>query len=124
MMRPPRITASCRSFCDVARWTAQGIEVPTCLVEAAAWHKAVRPVCRCGHAASFNPHGLWWHFTKRGWNEHLSQASKRFWCLICRYRTGTKVKPARIDLVAEADSDTQLPLPPREIWRKQVQRMR
>lgn len=106
------------------RWSPDGLRVATRLVEAAAWHNAVRPVCRCGHAASFNPHGLWWRFEQRGWSDSISEARSRFWCLVCRYKTGRKVKPTKIELVAESDGDIQLPFPPREVWRRQVKRMR
>jgi len=37
-----------------------GLKRATCLFEAAAWHRAVKVRCGCGHFAVFDPHGLWW----------------------------------------------------------------
>jgi hypothetical protein len=53
------------------RWNAAGLLEPTSLTDAAAPRLVVRPVCRCGHNMTFDPHGLWWHFHKRGWDDRL-----------------------------------------------------
>lgn len=108
----------------MGQWSADGILIPTNLLECAAFHKGVRPICKCGHSKVFNPHGLWWHFERRGWNDRLPEVRKRFWCIICRSNHRRKVAPARIDLVQESDSDVCLPFPPDRVWRKQVRRMR
>src|SRR3546814_1180914 len=62
------------------RNTRDGLRRATHIFEAAAWHYALKPVCRCGHSATFNPHGLWWHFQKRHWDDNLRDARRRFWC--------------------------------------------
>src|SRR3546814_3770315 len=70
----------------MARWAADGSRIPTNLFEAAAWRRGVKPVCRCGHSAVFDPHCLWWRFERRGWDERLEKALARFWCICCKWR--------------------------------------
>nr|WP_208417709.1 hypothetical protein [Sphingopyxis panaciterrae] len=96
----------------------------THIFEAAAWHYAVKPVCRCGHSATFSPHGLWWHFEKRGWNDHLRDARRRFWCRACAGRIGRRVTPVRIVLVAESTADIRLPEPEERVWKNALRRFR
>jgi hypothetical protein len=60
----------------------------TSLLEAALWHYAIKVACRCGHAAAFNPHGLWWHFERRGWDDKLRLIPARFWCRACHAPSG------------------------------------
>ena len=108
----------------MSRWTAEGELKATYLVEAAAWHQAIKPICQCGHSATFNPHGLWWHFEKRGWNDQLSEVRRRFWCTMCRSRSRHKVIPVRIELVRANAADIELPWPPEDVWKRQARRMR
>jgi len=98
--------------------------VATHLLEAGAWHQAVKPVCSCGHSASFDPHGLWWHFERRHWDTRLEAVRLRFWCTLCRSQFRQKRTPVRLDLVASSAADIQLPLPPKHVWRKVQRRMR
>ena len=109
---------------DVAGWSADTCPVATNLMEAAAWHKAIRPVCRCGHAVSFDPHGLWWHFERRGWNDALPDVRKRFWCTMCRSRARKKINPIKLELVVPSESDIRLPWPPHEVWNRVIRKMR
>ena len=75
-MIPTTPNWDCR--CDVARYTKDGLRVATNIFEAAAWHKGIRPVCKCGHSAVFNPHGLWWRFECKGWDDQLVKAANAF----------------------------------------------
>src|SRR3546814_11620206 len=93
------------------RNTRDGLRRATHIFEAAAWHYALKPVCRCGHSATFNPHGLWWHFQKRHWDDNLRDARRRFWCRQCAFNSGRRVRPLRIELVAESDADIRLEMP-------------
>lgn len=100
------------------------MQVPTCLLEAATLHKSVKPVCRCGHSATFNPHGLWWHFERRHWNDSLTAVAERFWCMRCASASRSKVRPIRIELVNGSEGDVQLPFPPRATWKRTMSRVR
>ncbi|MBB6123608.1 hypothetical protein FHS92_001315 [Sphingobium subterraneum] len=61
--------------------------------DAATFHQSIKPVSRCGHSVKFEPHGLWWHFERRGWDDGLVAARNRFWCHICRSQKRVKVRP-------------------------------
>ena len=72
----PRISTSSGFRCDVGGWTREGGRRATHLFEAAAWYQAVRPVCRCGHSATFDPYGLWWKFQRKMWTMILARRAK------------------------------------------------
>ena len=109
----------------MARYNRDGGRIATTIFEAAAWHYAVRPVCsRCTHAASFHPHALWWHFHKKGWDDDLRDARKRFWCRKCGERIGQRVRPRLLELVQEQDDDVKLAMPSQAEWKKAVNRFR
>jgi hypothetical protein len=108
----------------MARWTADGVRQATNLMEAAAWHNSVEVVCRYGHRATFDPHGLWWWFHQRGWNDDLTHVGRRFWCRQCAERQRRRIRPARIRLVRGSDADIELPMPPDREWKRVVKRMR
>ena len=101
-----------------------GGRVATTIFEAAAWHYAIKPVCRCGHCATFNPHGLWWYFERRGWSDRLADARKRFWCKVCTVRPDRWSRPVKLDLVREAEADICLEFPPEHVWKRAVNRFR
>jgi hypothetical protein len=94
-------------------WTRDGMRRATCLFEAAAWNYAVRPVCACGHEASFNPHGLWWHFHKRMWDDRKCSLQKR-----------RRIRPLRLELVQQSQNDIELAFPPEREWKRAVSRFR
>lgn len=106
------------------RWTAEGTRQPTCILEAALWHYAVKPVCRCGHSSTFDPHGLWNHFDKRGWCDSFPDARVRFWCRVCGVRTRRKVRPVTIEIAKAPKVDVVLPMPDEREWRRIVSRLR
>lgn len=108
----------------MGRWTADGTRLATNLFEAAAWHYAVKPVCRCGHSAAFNPHGLWWRFERRGWDVRFEKALARFWCIRCKWRTGRRVRPVKFELVRQSVDDIELEYPPDHEWKRAVRRFR
>lgn len=93
----------------------------TSLLEAAALHQGVMPVCACGHSAIFQPHGLWWHFQRRHWDDSIGAVRKRFWCIQCQSAKRRKITPQMVDLVKETASAIALPMPPNDVW-KRVQR--
>ena len=100
-----------------------GIPIATTLFEAAAWHKAVKVTCRCGHAATFSPHGLWWHFERKGWDMRLGEARRYFACSVCRIVLRKKVRPVRLEPV-EGGGEVELPNPPEREWKRAQRRFR
>ena len=108
----------------MARWTEDAVRQATILTEAACWQSSIEAVCRCGHSAIFDPHGLWWWFRQRSWDDSLTAAIGRFWCRRCVKNIGHRVRPIRLNLVPGSDADIQLPLPPQREWKRVVKRMR
>lgn len=106
------------------RWNAAGLMEPTSLTDAAALRLVVRPICRCGHSMTFDPHGLWWHFQRRGWNDHLPEVRRRFWCIVCMAGLRQKVRPVRIETVNERSAAVVLPMPPEREWKRQSRALR
>lgn len=109
----------------MAKFDNDGGRIATTLFEAAAWHHAVKPVCsRCPHSAIFHPHALWWHFTRRGWDQGLQAACQRFWCRKCGERIGMRIRPRILELVRETDDMICLTMPPAHEWKRAVNRFR
>jgi hypothetical protein len=106
------------------RWNAAGLMEPTSLTDAAALRLVVRPVCRCGHSMTFDPHGLWWHFQRRGWDDRLPEVRRRFWCIVCVAQWRQKVWPVRIETVNECSATVVLPMPPEREWKRQSRALR
>jgi hypothetical protein len=108
----------------VARYTHDGLKLPTDLFEAAAYHYTVKVMCRCGHSATFDPHGLWWWFHRRGWDDRLRSIACRFWCRHCADRLrGARQRPTKVELVKDPPQIT-LPLPDQQRWKREIQRHR
>lgn len=101
-----------------------GLRIATCLFEAAAWHRAVKVTCGCGHSASFNPHGLWWHFDRKRLSDDLRNVRTKLWCGECHRLSGKRVRPAHVELVDESLADVQLEWPDEREWKKALSRFR
>lgn len=112
------------SRCDVARYSKDGLRVATNIFEAAAWHYAVKVTCRCGHSATFDPHGLWWRFHRKSWDDYLGKAGQRFWCRQCSTRIGRRVRPVKLELVQQTKDDITLEMPDEREWKRAVNRFR
>ncbi|WP_318248332.1 hypothetical protein [Novosphingobium percolationis] len=106
------------------RWTADGTHQATCIFEAACFHQAIKPVCRCGHASTFNPHGLWWLFQQRHWDDRFAEARLHFWCRVCGIRTRRKIMSVRIETAKPSAVDVILPWPDEREWKRAVRRFR
>ncbi|WP_082679059.1 hypothetical protein [Sphingobium cupriresistens] len=101
------------------------LKVATCLFKAAAWHKAVKVTCVCGHFAVFDPHGLFWRYYRKGWSDDLRDVGGKMWCRICRASSGRKVRPRGIDLLSlYQGTRITLPLPDEREWKRLVNRYR
>ncbi|TCM17191.1 hypothetical protein EDF56_106307 [Novosphingobium sp. PhB165] len=106
------------------RWSKDGLMEPTCIFEAATLHHSVQVVCRCGHSARFESHGVWWHFTRRGWDDRFGPARKRFWCRVCRSKERKKVHPVKLEPVNWKEGDFELPWPDERRWKEAVRSVR
>ncbi len=100
-----------------------GLKRPTHIIEAALWQYSVWPICRCGHETGFDPHGLWYYFHRKGWDDRLTVACAKFWCRPCASRVGKRVRPVRLDLRKDMPS-INLPLPDEREWKRIVSRFR
>ena len=98
--------------------------VPTTLLDAASLHYSIMPVCACGNSARFEPHGLWWHFERRGWDDRLIAARSRFWCRICRSKERKKIRPRTLEIVPWRAGDIELPWPEERVWKRAMARVR
>ncbi len=81
-------------------------------------------MCRCGHSATFDPYGLWWKFQRKMWDDDLGKAREKFWCARCKARTGKRIRPIRLELVAPSKDDIQLPMPDEREWKRALSRFR
>jgi hypothetical protein len=102
----------------VARYDADGGRTPTNIFEAAAWHWCVVAKCRrCDREAIFDPHAAWWLFERKGWDDNLRDASRRFRCTTCQSR-------AIVTFSRTKEPNAFLPMPSARDWKRAVNRFR
>jgi hypothetical protein len=104
-----------------------GLKIPTELWEAAMMHHHLKVQCcvpGCGNSAVYHAAALWLLFARRGWEQPLRLAEKRFWCRPCTRAVGWKVKRARLGTTRDALTVTSLPLPSDAMWKKFASRHR
>lgn len=100
-----------------------GVPVASCLMEAAAWRRTVKVGCRCGHAAFFDPHALWWFYERRGWDGTFAVMRRRYFCSACLGATGRRVRPV-VSAEGHEQPTVKLPWPPESEWKRAVNRFR
>jgi len=89
------------------------------LFDATAHHYAIKLTCQgCRRQRVFVAAAVWWHFKRRGLPDGLRDVPKRFRCQGCGRRG-----PA-LDLVHEDATDTSLPLPNEQDWKRELRRRR
>ncbi len=99
--------------------------VPTTIEEAAALQYSIAVHCRCDHWASFNAMGLWWRFTRKGWDQRFGPAKGRFYCRNCWTVMKAKLHPVRLATVRGTTlTDVILPFPPEREWKRAMRRVR
>lgn len=92
---------------------------PRDIFEAAARQRVIKVVCSpCGHEFRFDPHELWWHFERKGWDQWLNRIAWRFRCTSCGARK------ARIELTSGASTRSAMPLPGAYEWKRAINRYR
>jgi DNA-directed RNA polymerase subunit RPC12/RpoP len=103
----------------MARYDADGGQIPRTLFEAAAFHRSLRARCpACGNEAVFHAAALWWLFQRRQWPDRLVDAGARLRCSRCG-RRGTQ-----LELTRDPPTIVDLPLPNDVAWRRAVSRFR
>jgi hypothetical protein len=95
------------------------------LFDAAVRGRSVKLTCReCRHSIVFSSHALWWLFRARGWRDTFEHVRRRCLCLMCLHRRRRKVRNPELELVADAPTDTSLPMPSELDWKREVRRRR
>jgi hypothetical protein len=102
---------------------ADGLQIPTNVFEAAAWHELVRVRCACSHWAAHDPHGLWWLCYNRSWDGNFSALRARFYCTCCFAVGRRKIRPVSID-TCQGEPTITLPMPPEREWKRALKRVR
>ncbi|WIW90377.1 hypothetical protein K3M67_20320 (plasmid) [Sphingobium sp. V4] len=95
----------------------------TRIFEAATWGYAVKVTCRCRRTCTFEAHGLWWRFKRKGWSDDFRDAVRCLYCRSCTERTGRKVRPTLMETTNEPPH-IRLPLPDEREWKRAVSRNR
>lgn len=94
-----------------------------CLEHCALHRRTIRLTCpRCGAERRFDAVALWWLFHRKGWNDRLPDAGRRFRCTRCD-GAGHLPRPA-VAITREPPDAEQPPYPDERTWRRLVSRYR
>jgi hypothetical protein len=92
---------------------------PRDVFEAAARQYSVRVTCtNCQHSLVFDPHELWWHFERKGWDQNFRRCGERFRCSVCLRRS-----PA-FELTRDEPERHRFPMPSPHEWKHAINRYR
>ena len=96
------------------------------ITDCALFHENVRVACRrCGNEKIFSGYALWWLFHKRGWDDALRNAKRRFRCVNCSYEvTNRRRGVVELSLTREEATGPQPPRPDEREWKRLVNRQR
>ena len=96
------------------------------LTDCALFHKNLRVKCRgCGAEKVFSGYALWWLFHKRGWDDSLRAAGRRFRCVSCSYGTRRRERSAvELSITHDTATGPQPPMPDEREWKRLVNRTR
>ena len=94
-----------------------------CLLYCGLYHRTIEVSCpSCGKVVKFDAVPLWWWFDRRGWDDALPGAMRRFYCATC-HRAGNMVRP-RWRITEDAPDPGQPPYPSAQDWKRQIRRYR
>lgn len=79
------------------------------------------PACR--RERRLDAVALWWLFQRKGWDDTMAEAARRFHCTACRARDGRKIRP-RATITREQPDEEQAPYPDQATWKRLVSRYR
>src|SRR5687768_12049480 len=96
------------------------------ITDCALFHENVRVKCRnCRAEKIFSGYALWWLFHKRGWDDALKTAGRRFRCVSCSYAVKSKSGAgAELSITREEPAGPQPPMPDEREWKRLVNRTR
>jgi hypothetical protein len=95
------------------------------LFDAAVRGRSIRLTCRaCRHSAVLSSHALWWLFRRKGWRDTFLDLRRRCVCRPCFYRCREKARNPELELVLDAPTDTNLPMPSEIQWKTELRRRR
>ena len=98
------------------RYTAFAL---TDLFDATAQHYELKFTCRgCHRATVFVAAAVWALFDRKGWRDNLRDIPAHFRCRVCDRRNPI------LELVNEKPTETTLPLPSQERWKREQRRRR
>lgn len=96
------------------------------ITDCALFHENVRVQCRrCRAEKIFSGYALWWLFEKRGWDDSLRSARRRFRCVRCSYDPKNRGRAAvELSLTRDEATGPQPPMPDEREWKRLVNRQR
>lgn len=95
------------------------------VTDCALFHENLRVKCRrCGHEKIFSGYALWWLFHKRGWDDALRTAGRRFRCTSCSYGGSRRRSAVELTITRETATGPQPPMPDEREWKRLVNRQR
>ena len=94
------------------------------LLHCALYRTTLRITCRrCSHAVLWEAVRVWWHFERKGIDDRLPEAEKRFYCGKCWREKHTVSRP-RIVITRDMPRDCYLPYPDDRTWKRVISRYR
>lgn len=96
------------------------------ITDCALFHENVRVKCRsCSAEKVFSGYALWWLFHKRGWDDTLKTAGRRFRCINCSYEVKNRRRTmAELSITCDEPTGRQPPMPDEREWKRLINRQR
>lgn len=86
--------------------------------------RTIRLTCpACQHARLLEAVTLWWMFDRRGWDDDLPRALRRFYCARCWRRRHVAERP-RFAIATVPPEGPQFAYPPEWEWKRLISRYR
>ena len=96
------------------------------ITDCALFHENLRVKCRgCSNEKIFSGYALWWLFHRKGWDDSLKIAGRRFRCIRCSYAAKGRGRSAvDLSLTRKEATGPQPPMPDERDWKRLVNRTR
>jgi hypothetical protein len=90
----------------------------------ALYRKTLKLTCpKCHHARLLDAVTLWWMFERKGWDETLPAALRRFYCDAC-WRKKFFVQRAKWEITDLTPTGPQFAYPDERSWKRLIRRYR
>ncbi|MDQ1158907.1 hypothetical protein QE385_003234 [Sphingomonas sp. SORGH_AS 950] len=94
------------------------------LTHAALMRRTLKLTCTtCQRARLLDTVPLWWLWSRKGWDDRLAKAARRFYCAPCWHGRYHAARP-RYAITDAAPAGQQFPYPPELEWKRLVSRFR